>query len=39
MTGGQAANLLSKYHGLKPAEKEVMQKEIHGSHAGLKKHL
>jgi hypothetical protein len=39
MTGGQAANLLSKYHGLRPAEKEVMQKEIHGSHAGLKKHL
>lgn len=39
VTGGQAAKILDKYHGLKPAEKEAMQKEIHGSHAGLKKHL
>lgn len=37
--GGDAAKLLDKYHGLKPAEKEDMQREIHGSHAGLKKHL
>lgn len=39
VTGVQASKILSKYHGLKPAEKETMQKEIHGSHAGLKKHL
>lgn len=39
LTGVQASKILAKYHGLKPAEKETMQKEIHGSHAGLKKHL
>lgn len=39
VTGVQASKILAKYHGLKPAEKETMQKEIHGSHAGLKKHL
>jgi hypothetical protein len=39
LVGGDAAKLLDKYHGLKPAEKETMQKEIHASHAGLKKHL
>lgn len=39
LTGGQAADLLDKYHGLKPAEKESMQRDIHANHAGLKKHL
>lgn len=39
LSGGQAAKLLDKYHGMKPAEKEAMQKEIHANHAGLKKHL
>lgn len=39
VTGAQASKILDKYHGLKPAEKETMQKEIHASHAGLKKHL
>ena len=39
VTGAQASKLLDKYHGMKPAEKEAMQKEIHANHAGLKKHL
>ena len=39
LTGSQASKLLDKYHGMKPAEKESMQKEIHANHAGLKKHL
>ncbi len=39
VTGSQASKILDKYQGLKPSEKETMQKEIHGSHAGLKKHL
>jgi hypothetical protein len=39
VTGAQAATILTKYHGLRPAEKEAMQKEIHANHAGFKKHL
>jgi len=39
LTGAHASTLLAKYQGLKPAGKEEMQKEIHASAAGLKKHL
>lgn len=39
LSGAHASKLLDKYHGLKPAGKEDMQKEIHASQAGLKKHL
>ena len=39
LSGAHASKLLDKYHGLKPSGKEDMQKEIHASQAGLKKHL
>jgi hypothetical protein len=39
VSGSHAAKLISKYQGMKPAEKEAFQKDIGHSHARLKKHV
>ena len=37
--GTHASRILSKYAGMKPHEKETLQKEVGASHEGLKKHI
>lgn len=39
ISGAHAAKVLDKYAGMKPAEKETLQKEVGASHEGFKKHL
>lgn len=39
VAGQHAAKILSKYSGMKPAEKEAFQKKIHSSHSAFKAEL
>jgi hypothetical protein len=39
IAGHHAAKILSKYAGMRPAQKEEFQKKIHASHAAFKEEL